>query len=1564
MSINEKVLDAIEILATNSVEKAGYDRTIQAQIISCEDATIGKYRCRYQDAIIYAYASNADITFSNGAFVYILVPGNDMQKEKTILGTTKKLGINYISQAQGDQAYDIIGNNCITSSSKFYLNTNNRDYRYTIYSYYGNKWINLNIAELNQYIKQSSSLLVGATFKTTIPPERQYRGHYGITYNLRFQDNATHQSVIRSYTVDQDNMVDNPYRLKYETRQYQIFEIDGPNFERVESIEIFNQDFPNAEENETGKLSSGDIEITSLELFGAVRMSESQINGVAISFYTPQGTFFTESSTQASYKTITAQVRVKGKLVSAVQNIPFYWGIENVGIFPSSEYYNKYLGRGWKCLNNKNIIQFATETTDPIVEWIPSKDTYILNFNEATARDNKIKVAIVYDNNVITKEINIQNLTKKVPILTIESSEGTKFYYDIGHPTLTCLVDGEQRLDYTYQWAYQDNTGILIALSETIDENENYQETFDNLEKLKNDIKNGSAFFNANAEKIEEYEAELKAFNFIQRVQNNQIYDVQISNITSFGTFKCSVYDNNNIYLGTASISLTNSLDGQDLYSLIINNGSQVFQYNENGIAPNSKSLDVQQEIQALSFTIYDNLGKPLDSAIVEKNCKIRWQFPIKDTLLIDSNEKGFSSGEDATQTYRYYDNKPNLIYNIAQKYNIKKQRNQIKLTVDYKGMNLTAQTNFTFAKQGQPGTNGTEYIIKLIPNTKMNNPPLWPMITKVGKAGSSYILNYGLNSSKNESQISIKKSYQLFKAQLWHSGDLVWEGFSINDEAIDKTTRPTSVHWEILSNKYGVNNFDSSAFQVADESTGLIQYTGNTDAPLANIIKCSLVWEGKTYYTTIPITTAEVKNEDYRVSLKDYTGFRYVIYTSDGMSPQYDSSYPFEFICNEKIDGFWEDISIIPGDKQIEYEVSAVGDYKNNASTDSIDSNLLTILTNDVYRDGCAKNQWQARPASRYDGVCVNVAICCTYKQQGSIIGKINIPIHYLLNKYGLAHINEWDGNSIQINNDGGYILSPQMGAGHKENDNSFTGVLMGQARMPDKTKVQTGLLGFSSGARTFFLNSQNGSALFGKSGNGQITIDPSSNQAMIYSGNFWKNYNSETGLPTNYNYRDNKYQPNGSNANQKGLLIDLTKPEIYFGNGHFYITKEGYVHARKGGDLGGWVIGSHGLYSNITKANGRITLDAGELNEETGEIIGPGKIYSHSHETLTTAKQGFYLSEDGLSIGTRFKVEAEKGIVYIGAYATLYGGIEGSPYNHYWTINGDGNRSYISYGGDTSFIQAADGDETGEGKPAKVYIGTDGISLGTRFSVNRNGTVTAYSGILGGWKLDKTTITANNLILNSNGSIYTKNYEKNTSGWNITSKGNAYFNAGKIGGWTIGATQLSAGKLILNSNGSISGGGWFISANGNSSFTHADNNQFRINMPGGAIFSNGTGYLGGGGGGTYASAPMSWNAGGVTLRGGTQIGFLKITNEGSLIYSNATKIAKDIIASPQVDTEFLKIGGIRLGVSSKGNLTTGQDSSGGEMTEVLSAKAIFSDGSWLKFKNGLLVDYNIVQS
>jgi len=56
-------------------------------------------------------------------------------------------------------------------------------------------------------------------------------------------------------------------------------------------------------------------------------MTETELNGIAISFLTPEGTSFIGVTGEKNYKTITAQIRVKGKLLTSTSNLPFFWGI-------------------------------------------------------------------------------------------------------------------------------------------------------------------------------------------------------------------------------------------------------------------------------------------------------------------------------------------------------------------------------------------------------------------------------------------------------------------------------------------------------------------------------------------------------------------------------------------------------------------------------------------------------------------------------------------------------------------------------------------------------------------------------------------------------------------------------------------------------------------------------------------------------------------------------------------------------------------------------------------------------------------------------------------------------------------------------------------------------------------------------------------------------------------------------------------------------------------------------------------------------------------------------------
>lgn len=91
--------------------------------------------------------------------------------------------------------------------------------------------------------------------------------------------------------------------------------------------------------------------------------------------------------------------------------------------------------------------------------------------------------------------------------------------------------------------------------------------------------------------------------------------------------------------------------------------------------------------------------------------------------------------------------------------------------------------------------------------------------------------------------------------------------------------------------------------------------------------------------------------------------------------------------------------------------------------------------------------------------------------------------PIIFYLNRYGNNTINDWDGQSIQIDKEGKHtILAPTIIAGTKPEDNSFSGVVMGKDPLQISTitsKPLTGIYGYKEGEKTFALTEE-GDAIF----------------------------------------------------------------------------------------------------------------------------------------------------------------------------------------------------------------------------------------------------------------------------------------------------------------------------------------------------------------------------------------------------------------------------------------------------------------------------------------------------
>lgn len=1090
----DKICEAIEYIVENAVSKAEYDKTIQATIAKVVDQTIGKYSVKYQDSVFYAYASSADIKYTKGTDVYVLIPGNDTSRDKTILGSVKKLGVNYTNNPEGEEAFEVIGNNCIKNPTEFAFCSYEGEQLQVVYDREKNiDKISLDITSAEVYIKQSSNLLCGGTFRTALPSEQQIRGNYGISFELAFS-NSSGEINLKSYLVDINYFRGNPYRLDYATRQYAIFDIDGENFQYINKISLFVSNFPNIAIDKPH-----DIFIKSLELSAVDRLSTEALSSYSLSFITPQGTFFDATHGEDEEKTIQAQVRIKGKAIdNDSQRLNYCWFIENAAINYMNEKYNRYGGPGWECINQYTVVKSGENGSAPVVEWVPADYEIKVVKKDILGKERKYKCVAIYDETVVSREITITNLAATYE-LTIESSEGNQFYFDVGNPTLTCKINGEERLEgYTYSWGRMDSNGIFTTLTPT---KEN------------------------------------------MTIDNNKVYNFYIGDIVTFAIIKCSVSYNGN-YLGTAKIILLNSLerDEDDLdYSLIINNGTQVFKYNETGISPANGSLEIPMRLLPLSFSLYNDMGQLISDTELA-NAKIQWIVPTENTMLVLTDVR---EPDIINTDHVIYENDLTANYLIKDFYDASRSDNNITLTVEYNGSVFTTMTNFTFLKEGDNGTNGTEYVCKIVPNTIEENPTAYPMIIN------------------GEFTPQLKDTELWFRIQLWHNGEKIFDNNATGTSTEQETV---GVKWSILKNKYTSSISDNSSIEVTDEINGKFNYIGYlSDA--ANIVKCELTYKDLTYYATLPLITASV-NEGYEnIKLKDYSGFRYVVYTADGRRPQYSTS-PFEL---ENVEGLTQNWNV-------------VGSVYNG--------NTWENYTGLEIRN---ENPLECRPVDEYSGYCVNNALECILRDEANIqIGRIHIPIHLMLNRYGHASMNGWDGNSISINNDGGFILAPQIGAGRKNDDNSFTGMFMGEVKEAGKIKTEVGLFGYDQGVRTMFLNSEDGSAIFGKQGYGQIIADPSANQAMLYSNNFWKNYD-QYGKPISYG---------SGNEAGAGLLINLTKPEIRYGKGNFSIDEDGNLTASNV-NISGTINATSGTIGGLNVSNNGLADALDELYDSISIVV-----------------------------------------------------------------------------------------------------------------------------------------------------------------------------------------------------------------------------------------------------------------------------------------------------------------------------------------------------------------------
>lgn len=1019
--------------------------------------------------------------------------------------------------------------------------------------------------------------------------------------------------------MDVDNFLGQPYNYIKFSKQTLAFEINGKNFVSIEDICVFTKDFPNTAEGKPA-----DIFIQDFELIAAVPLDEAALNNYHLALITPKGTFFPEledgslkeEASQNDTLTLEAEVKVKGKIVSREsESLKFYWFIEHAGVNSKHPHFNVYGGQGWKCLNKYNKIEGAKDTdgkeiSEGRVEWIPGTYNFEIKKSDCLTKAIKYKCVCLYGDINLEKEIIIKNKDAKQDI-QIVSSNGTEFFYDQGNTSLECKFDKDENLRYNYYWARVNNNNNYESLIETSDANilyhqgEDFKKYIEEKYAEKKDVFKTTPYQkNATFTDLEDYlqknygvknsatyddyyNAVVKYLNdkTITRVEKGILHNLQIYTITKFANYSCSVFrvdvdkDGNDkeVFIGTGSIKIANIFEEQRGYSLLINNGNQIFKYNESGVSPAHESNEHPQQILPLTFSLFDENGNLVSDEDIRQNCKVKWIVPNKDTMLqsnISENDKDSTS----MNGFDIYSKTFTFDYDITHSFSANRNRNDIELEVTYRGKTLRAKTNFTFVKEGDSGTNGTDYICKIVLNSDDAILPQCPTLYFL--PNDNYEMNYRIKGSGGAgTNPSTYKEW--LKVQLWKMGDGL----------VEQITDNYTVKWSILSNKYDSSHSDPSFFSVTEDGIFTPGTFGNSHP--ANIVKATITLDEKQYFATMPITTVKIENNNYRATIKNNTGYNFVTYSSDGTNPQYDTNNPFEVeIFNNNVN--------ITTKNTLTFEWSQLGRYYQKGWKAQ---NLFKMPTNIPN----TTNPLKVSPVNSYDGYVVTASIVANVKDGDTQVAKIYKPVHFLINRYGHSALNDWDGNSITINENEGMILSPQIGAGKKDpKNNTFTGLVMGTVQ--DSGGEKTGLVGYSQGQRSIFLDAETGKAEFGLANSGgQIILDPDPTQgAVIQSA---------------------AYTQSGST---KGMKIDLLNSTIHYKSGNFSVTEDGYLTAEGGGKIAGWTIGDKRLTSGKTGMSSD--------NSSTSNLaFWAGSNFSVTHGGYLKASSGkiggWYLTSNTLS-------------------------------------------------------------------------------------------------------------------------------------------------------------------------------------------------------------------------------------------------------------------------------------------------------------------------------------------
>ena len=1087
--VSENFCIATDMLIEKQLKKLQFDKTIDAIVINATRASEGIYTVSYGASNFIAYSQDA--SYKENDTVMVTVPQGNFDNQKMIIG--KKVVENENGEISSLIKYespfskfiDLTGNlvnnieisNIIgitANADNYYLN--NGIENYTEES--SNKFTTISISETKFKYK---TIGVRAKFQTLLNQYNLISGNYGLILKLNYKKENDSDNLNKFIIFDSSSFFGNIYNFIFYQSQEEVFDLPILEGYKLDTINIYpyqQKNFINQQESLISAENNSNIFIKDIEIYLGISSQGFENDSIALECL-DQNLMYDKNSNPK--KVVLNWIhRDKNNDIFLVNkdNLPtgytVQWYRKKIGNQAPDTFMNQHWERFYG--QNENY-ENNDENNDSLT------NCFEINFKPTYEKEDKEQLCVV-----VLKD---NFLYLKTTILTFENinkiQDTQQFIYDANALSIKC--DDDSNDDRRGNYFCYDKTGQIL---ESVKTTRTLTAVFDNTGNnfniyTKNNLLGHSSIKwifpddNTMIEPIQDDEYYTKDENsniFIGKENSNQ-YPISIQyKIKEKLNYSAN---NNTIYLevekdGTkfiASISIqfgTFGTSGSE-YTIIINweNGSPVFEYNND----NDYSLNGKIVL----------LGPNGNEVTLNENTYYNWDwYKQKKSGLI-------------LYDYRNSNNEERKIYQSQNKeYEFKIKKNNSFSLDDFYILEISLQNfgdysltaRFPIACKFQDNNN---FIIQNLKG---------PTIIRYASDGVinfnkiPYELNFK-NNSGNEKINCIWKIYpdidNINIPSLVSLEDD--EDIKIKEENIDsKILEEILINLRYEEEKDLVVNFNGNDYHY-------IELIDNDDS---HGVLRDILMNFQEGYETLELYENRQKrqNNDFKASLFADEDF-----------------FPGSFQQNEN----QQNTKVYLNIEFFTRDLFTQSSYLKNFYIE-IFKNKFSDLFNSFFQKYSEKNfnyKWTIAPPKIYFQDIPLCGIQCIVKDQFNDIQGTKVfgsgqiiwsqPLYIYKDNYPSTTLNQWSGKEIIFDNNTGTILSNGFSAGKKNEDNSFTGIILGdwsKTKSDESITVNTGIFGFYQGVMSYAFK-DNGTAFIGQDGAGRIELDGTN--AIIQSSNYQEN-------------------------------------------------------------------------------------------------------------------------------------------------------------------------------------------------------------------------------------------------------------------------------------------------------------------------------------------------------------------------------------------------------------------------------------------------------------------------